>query len=67
MKSKDFALRIAAVIFGIVAILHLIRIVSGVEVVIGGWAMPMWINMLGLIGGAGLCFWLLMLSGRSDE
>ena len=25
MKSKDFALRIAAVIFGIMAILHLLR------------------------------------------
>jgi len=67
MKSKDFALRLAAIIFGLVAILHLLRVVTGVEIVIGGWPLPMWINMLGLIGAAGLCFWLLMLSGRADE
>jgi hypothetical protein len=67
MKSKDLALRIAGAIFGIVAVLHLLRLITGVTVMIGDWTLPMWVNMLGLIGAAVLCFWLLFMSGKQEE
>jgi hypothetical protein len=66
MKSKDVALKIAGTIFGIVAALHLLRVITGVTVIIGEWTLPMWVNMLGLIGASVLCLWLLLQSGSRD-
>ena len=58
MKNKTFALKIAGTIFGLVAILHLLRLITDVSVEIGGWLLPMWVNMLGLMVTIVLCFWL---------
>ena len=44
---------ISGVIFGIIALLHLLRIVYGWEAVIGGWAVPLWLSWIALfISGA---------------
>jgi len=62
MKSKTLALRISAIIFGIVSIIHLGRIVSGVTVFIGSWPLPLWVNWMGLVGTLFLFGWLWRLS-----
>lgn len=64
MKSKDVALKLAAIIFGMVAILHLLRVITDATVVIAGWLMPIWVNMLGFIATAFLSvvLWWLSLS-----
>jgi hypothetical protein len=49
MKSKDIALKLAASIFGIVAILHLLRVITDATVIIDGWSLPIWLNVLGFI------------------
>jgi hypothetical protein len=40
---------IAALIFALVALLHLLRLVYGWQVVFNGWTVPMWLSWLGLI------------------
>jgi len=67
MNSKNFWLRIAGTIFGIVAIAHLLRIVTGISVLIGGWSLPIGINWLGLGVTGFLCFWLWMMSIKVRE
>ena len=67
MKSKDIALRIAGTIFGIVAILHLLRLITGAPVVIAGWELPMMLSMVGLIVTAVLCIWLWLQSASKDS
>lgn len=62
MNSKTIWLRIAGTIFGLVAVLHLLRIVSGVHVLIGSLLLPVWINWMGMAGAWFLCFWLWRLS-----
>jgi hypothetical protein len=62
MKSKDFALQIAGTIFGMVALLHLLRVITEATVVIAGWSMPIWVNVLGFIATAFLSAALLWLS-----
>ena len=62
MNSKNFWLRIAGTIFGIVAIIHLLRIVTGVPVMIGGFLLPIWVNWMGLVVTVFLCNWLWRLS-----
>jgi hypothetical protein len=49
---------IAVAIFTIVAVVHLLRILMGWEVVIQGTVMPMWASYLGLLITGGLAFLL---------
>jgi hypothetical protein len=49
---------IAVAIFTIVAVVHLLRILMGWEVVIQGTVMPMWASYLGLLIAGGLAFLL---------
>jgi hypothetical protein len=62
MKSKNAGLRIAGTIFGLVAVIHLLRLISGITVLIGDCSLPIWINIIGFIGTALLCTWLWKLS-----
>ena len=64
MATKNFAVRIAGFIFGIVSILHLLRIVTGISIMIGTWVLPLWINYMGLVVTGFLCGWLWWLSFR---
>ena len=67
MNSKDLGLRVAGTIFGIVAVIHLARLVTRFEVVFAGWPLPLWVNALGVVVTGALCVWLWRLSGRSDR
>ncbi|MBI3330979.1 MAG: hypothetical protein HYZ96_02575 [Candidatus Omnitrophica bacterium] len=53
MNEKTFT-RVSAVIFSLVALLHLARLVLGWDAVIGGWGVPMWFSWAAL----GLAGWL---------
>ena len=46
--SKPFT-RIAAVIFALVAYGHLLRVVRGMQVTVGGLDIPMWVSIVGSI------------------
>ena len=50
---------IAIVIFSLVAVLHVLRMIFGWEVVINGLVMPMWVSVVGIIvaGGLALMVW----------
>ena len=47
MNESTFV-RVAAVIFSLVALLHLARLVLGWDAVIGGWSVPMWFSWIAL-------------------
>jgi len=64
MTEKMFA-TIAAVIFALVALLHLLRLVMGWSVVIGSWTVPMWVSWVGLVIAGGLSYYGTRLAMRS--
>ena len=66
MATKNFALRIAGFIFGMVSILHLLRILTGITIMIDTWILPVWINYMGLAGSGFMCGWLWWLSFRKS-
>jgi len=66
MLSKNLGLHIASFIFGVVAVIHLLRLVTAAPVSISGWLLPIWINVLGCIGSSFLCFWLWKLAGIKE-
>jgi hypothetical protein len=51
--NKPFT-AIAIVVFGLVALVHLLRLLLDWYVVVAGVSIPMWVSVLGLIVTAGL-------------
>lgn len=64
MRSKNLALRVAGCIFGIIAIMHLLRIITGTTVIIATCSLPIWVNVMGLLVTGFLSVWLLSLSTK---
>jgi hypothetical protein len=66
MLAKSFGLKIAGTIFGMVALLHLLRLVLSVPVFISGWPLPMWMNVIGFIAATLFSLWLWKLAGTKE-
>jgi hypothetical protein len=64
MSEKTFD-TIAAVIFGVVALLHLLRIVMGWSITIETWTVPMWFSWIGLVVAGVLSYYGMRLARRS--
>jgi hypothetical protein len=64
MTEKTFA-TITAVIFALVALLHLLRLVMGWSIVIDSWTVPMWLSWVGLVVAGGLSYYGARLAMRS--
>ena len=41
--------RLAIVLFSVVAVAHLLRLVSNINVTVGEWGVPQWISVFGVI------------------
>lgn len=69
MTSKTTGLRVASVIFGLMAIAQLARLLIRPEVLVAGQMMPLWPSVLAFIVLGCLSFWMWRLSrsGVSNE
>ncbi|GAA0722150.1 hypothetical protein [Dokdonella soli] len=56
MKTQTFVL-VSTIIFGLVAIMHLVRAVQGWTVQLGPYAIPAAVSWIGLLIGGALCLW----------
>jgi hypothetical protein len=65
MCGKAFHV-IAAAIFGLICLMHVIRIVLGWEVQVGPAEIPFSISWAGLIGAAALSVWGFASAGKSE-
>ena len=65
--SRRAYLLTSAVIFSLVAFLHLARIVFGWSVVIGDWSVPMWLSWVGLIVAGALAYSGFSLAAQSSR
>ncbi len=64
MNQKQYAL-VAAIIFAIFALAHLVRIVLGWSVSISDWSAPMWVSWIAVVVAAGLAYYGITLSRQS--
>ncbi|MBW4620574.1 MAG: hypothetical protein KME17_14620 [Cyanosarcina radialis HA8281-LM2] len=60
MRERAYLL-ITAIIFGLVALLHLVRLVNHWSVQLGTFAVPFWGSWLGLVIGVVLSLWAVRL------
>ena len=61
MSQKNYAL-VSGLIFAIVALVHLLRLVQGWDLVVAGYLVPMWVSWIGLIIPGVLGYYGLTLS-----
>jgi len=61
MSPQITGLRVASVVFGLMAIAQLVRLVIRPEVLVGGHLMPLWPSVLAFpfLGGLSLWMWIL--------
>lgn len=53
------ATKFAVVLLSLVAVAHLLRLIFGLEVLVGSWAAPMWISVLGVLVPGGLAYMIV--------
>ena len=63
--NSNAYLYISGTVFGIVAIIHLLRVVLGWDFVLGPWSLPMLFSILGTIGPGLLSAWAFILASKS--
>ena len=62
MNSQATGLRVASVVFGLMAIAQLVRLLIRPEVLVAGYSMPLWPSVLALIILGGLSLWMWKLA-----
>ena len=62
MNSQTTGLRVASVVFGLMAIAQLGRLLIRPEVLVAGYSMPLWPSVLALILLGGLSVWMWQLA-----
>lgn len=67
MNSQLVGLRVAGAIFGLISLGHLLRLVTGAEVLLAGYQVPLWLSAFGLVIAGGLSLWLWKLSYSSTR
>ena len=58
---------VSGVIFGAVALLHILRLSLNWPVDLAGWAVPLWFSWVGLIVTGALCIWAFRLAAKRTE
>ena len=49
---------IAIAIFSLICLVHIVRLVYGLDIAVGGWVVPLWVSVPGAIVTGGLAFML---------
>ncbi|MFQ5452575.1 MAG: hypothetical protein ACE5D6_00105 [Candidatus Zixiibacteriota bacterium] len=63
MSSKKY-LMISGIVFGLVALSHLLRTVFWLEIHVGTWMVPFWVSWIGVVGPGILCIWTFRQVGK---
>jgi hypothetical protein len=63
MNARTYV-AVSGVVFGLVALLHLLRVLNGWAVAVGPWSAPMGVSWLGTAFPACMCLWAWRLASR---
>jgi hypothetical protein len=64
MDRKNY-LQLAALIFAVVALAHLVRAAMGLPIVIAGWIVPVWLSWLAFVVASALSWFGWNLAKRA--
>ncbi|MCX6354675.1 MAG: hypothetical protein NTZ78_07225 [Candidatus Aureabacteria bacterium] len=67
MNSQVLGLRVAGIIFGLMALAQFIRLVIRPEVMVAGHRMPLWPSAIAVVILGGLSLWMWNLSKNPKQ
>ena len=67
MNSQTVGLRVAGAIFALVCLVQLLRLVTGIDILVAGYAVPLWPNAVAAMVAGGLSFWMWRLAARGEN
>lgn len=56
---------ISGVIFGVIALLHVFRLLLDWPAQVAGWAVPLWVSWIAILAAGALSAWAFSLLGQS--
>jgi hypothetical protein len=56
--DKNVALIAAGVVFVLVSLLHMVRLITRFDITVAKKAVPLWVNVIGLLVAGLLAFWM---------
>ena len=59
------ALYTSGAVFAVVAVAHVVRLITGFEIVVDGVIVPVWVSFLGALIAALLAVWMMVAARRS--
>lgn len=62
MKAQIIGLRVAAIVFAVVALAQLTRLAMQWDVVVADYAIPLWPSAIALVVAGGLSVWMWQLA-----
>jgi hypothetical protein len=60
-------LLVSGILFGAVALAHLLRLIYAWPVQLGGETVPLWISVIGIVVAGALCAWAFALAREVKE
>jgi hypothetical protein len=67
MRSQIAGLRVASIVFGLMAIAQLMRLITHPVVFVAGSPMPLWPSFVGFMIMGGLSLWMWMLTNTASR
>lgn len=57
LQEKNNALRLSALVFALIALVHLLRLLLGWDMILGAFEAPQWVSIIAIIVAGGLAWW----------
>ena len=66
LRERTYLL-VAGIVFGVVALAHLMRIFAGADLTIGSWGVPVWLSWVGVVATTYLSYMSFSLGTRMKK
>lgn len=66
LRSRSYFAAVG-IVFGIVALAHLLRLFAGADIAIAGWAVPLWLSWIGVAVAAYLSYMSFRLAASTGK
>ncbi len=67
LQEKNNALRLSALVFALIALVHLLRLLLGWDMILGAFEAPQWVSLIALIIAGGLAWWMWTASHGKNQ
>ena len=62
MKPQNLGLRVAGSLFGLMAMVQLLRLLLRLDVLVAGYVLPLWVSAVAVVVLGGMSVWLWKLA-----